>query len=169
MTRNVRVTEQVPIDIVAEIIQGCHRFKEKQEFLSQTDSPCQKFCQKPVKKYYRCDKPEDYLSRFNDRSRTFYDDLNRVLKPIDCKLEAYLLTNEGNINTIKNLLADGLNSINQYVTQEVGELDTLSEPEKRSLAMVAMRLDEVGYQVGEQDAVRSQLGEVYQLSKSYLP
>jgi hypothetical protein len=163
------VTRRVSVDIVSQIINACDKYKRRAEDIATDGSTCKKYCAKPVVKHYRCDKPEEYLSKFNDRSKDFYKDLNEILLPIDCNLEAHLLTNKTNIDTIKNLFTNGLNAVNQYVSQEVGDLETLSEPEKRSLAMIAIRLDEIGYQIGEQNEVRSELGEVYTLSRSFLP
>lgn len=149
------------------LFSGCDTFQARLAFINGEDSLCKKMCTIPRIRYYRCQNPLKYFRKTSPKAAQYYGDLSKFIYPAERALEVHYVKGEQKKDDLKPPFRESVLMIKAYLQNQKINLKKLSELEKYSLALVGIRLIEVGIQIEDLYFLESEISDFFKFSKDF--
>ncbi len=138
----------IAIDLLSELDTACKKFKN----WDKRQAPiCKQDCPLSSKHYYRCKGLDSYLSEVGPKSKDLYNDLARIISPLENFTESALLYGNLNESEMDQLFRKNLGLLLQYLRSNIPAFkdpESLSLDDRFILGMISIRLEEMAYALG---------------------
>lgn len=148
------------------ITDACSSFKEKEYFIKESGGICEKNCPKPKIHYYRCDSLKTFIDKAKFSKNLIF--LQETMRPFEEELEKFLFEDSIKVADIEKKYEALVNKLAKEMKKRNIQPLKLKTEEKRYLAMIGLRLIEMGKPLGILEKMQTAIPEIYQVSYQFI-